>query len=207
MIGLRQITAILLIFALSNCTSVDTGRDMTAPLYDLPQDCDFSKAGNNSTQSFDCSPQLKDPFFSEFQGILVNGPKDTEWPKSLADETPVVLPNGDTQGKLKLVISGLVKLPYETLDLDGELAKHVLLVAVNQESAESYSGKLIPFGFTAKPNVPGLAESQQGLDTTEYFNIDLVKNLEIPFSSAKYKVYATLGEYKSNVIDVNISVK
>jgi len=194
-------------YVLSGCVSNATGETMNDNLYVLPKNCDYSKISNNSSMSHDCSPKLTDEFFSEYQGILINGPEKIFWSKDVDPGKMVVDPTGNVDGPIKLIVAGFLKLPYVTLGLDGELSNNVILVAVNQKTAHTYSGKMIKFGFSARPVVPGYGESQKGLDVQQYFSIDLVQNLEIPIINATYTVYATLGEYKSNVLTINTVVK
>ncbi|MGQ9424389.1 hypothetical protein ACXYTJ_00395 [Gilvimarinus sp. F26214L] len=172
---------------------------MDEELYDLPVDCDFSTVWNNSGQSFDCSPRLKDPFFSSFRGILINGPEEVVWPEDAEAllESSEATPDGNAMGPVKLMVAGLLKIPHNTLGLNGDRAYEVLTVAVSRSSGESYSGKMQRMG-TAAEIVEGAPPIEE--DTTEYFNIDLISNLELPIAADTYQVYATLGPYKSNTI-------
>lgn len=181
-----------------------TDDSMSDKLYELPQDCDFMAVGNNSGREYDCTPKLRDGLFSKFQGLVINGPAETVWPENVSLEDTMILPNGDSDGPLKLMVAGLLKLPANYLNMRGDFSNHVLLVAVNQKTAESYSGKMNVFGFSGEsPPV-----SYGDFDVTEqYFNIDLVQNLGIPIANATYSVYATLGEYKSNVLMLKTRVE
>ncbi|MES2824574.1 MAG: hypothetical protein V4732_13300 [Pseudomonadota bacterium] len=40
-----------------------------------------------------------------------------------------------------------------------------------------------------------------------YFNMDLIENLGVPIADATYAVYATLGDFKSNVLTIKTKVK
>lgn len=180
---------------------------MTNNLYELPENCDFFNVGNNSSQEFDCSPQLKDRHFSKFQGLLINGPNQITWPKNIDPHEALLTPKGNSDSPTRLMISGLLKVPYNTLGLAGDLNHHVVLVAINQKSAETYSGRMLRFGFTRRPDMPSYIETQANLDSKQYFNIDLVQNLKLPIADATYTVYATLGEYTSNILTINTSVE
>jgi hypothetical protein len=203
----KPLLFLLPLWALLSCTTTTTGSLMNDTLYTLPKNCDFSTVGNNSSLSNQCSPRLVDEFFSDFQGILLNGPEKVIWPKDVDPADMIVAPNGNVDGPIKLMIAGFLKLPYNTVGLEGDLSTQVILVAVNQKTAQTFNGKMIRFGFTSKPELPGYGASQQGLDAQQYFNIDLVQNLEIPITNATYTVYATLGDYKSNVLTVQTIVK
>jgi hypothetical protein len=191
----------------SGCVNNKIGNSMS-DLYVLPTTCDFMTVGNNGQQSSDCSPKLTDEYSSKFRGLLINGAAEIIWPKNFSLEDIVVMPNGNAEGPLKFMIAGLIKLPYSTLDLQGNFSGRALVVAVNQKTAETYSGRMVPFGFKGvKPNVPGFAESQKNIDAIRYFNIDLVQNLNIPIEGATYTVYATLGDFKSNVLTIKTIIK
>lgn len=61
-----------------------------------------------------------------------------------------------------------------------------------------------PSDFDDYPEVP---ESAHESASESYFNVDLVNNLNIPITEAIYTVYATLREYKSNVLTVKTFIK
>ena len=182
---------------------------MENPLYELPKGCDFNAVGNNSSLKSECSPKLNDQFpKSNFQGILINSALEIVWPKNSSPADMEVMPNGNVEGPLKFMIAGLINIPYGTLNLQGNFSYEVLIVAVDQQTAKAFSGKLIRFGFAgARPDVFGSDESQNSIDTLTYFNVDLIQNLEIPVVNATYTVYATLGEFKSNVLTVKTKVE
>jgi hypothetical protein len=199
-----QLFLIFLITLLNGCINDVAGENMNGTLYTLPTECDFRAVGNNAEEEFDCSPQLLDRYFSPFQGLLINGPKDVTWPKDFDEDNININPMGDTSGPFKLMIAGLVKLPYNTMDLRGNFGKHIVLIAINQKTAQPYSGKMSVIGIT--DDGPDIDTAGYG-DSKQYFNIDLVQNLEIPITNATYTVYATLGDYKSNVLTVQTIVK
>lgn len=181
---------------------------MNDTLYEIPKDCDFNTVGNNSTIPNDCSPRLLKKFFSPFQGILINAAPEIVWPKGEAVEDMEVMPNGQSVGALQFNVAGLAKLPYNILGLKGDFAYRIVVVAVNQTTAESYSGNMIFFGTpTPRPNVPGLVEAQENQDATKHFNIDLVQNLGLPIKDATYSVYAVLESFKSNVVTVKTVIQ
>ncbi len=184
---------------------------MSEDLYTLPQECDFSAAGNNSSSKYDCSPKLKDEFFSPFQGLLINAASETELPVGLTRESIQLSPAGDAMDGNNIMVTGLIKLPpsaYVGTGHEVDPAYHVVLVAVDNETAQTYSGTMVRFGFQAPgPDIPPPAVDQPESDTWEYFNIDLIQNLDIPLHPAGYTVYATLGNHKSNVLNISVSFK
>lgn len=197
---------LLLAFFIASCTNKKMEYYMTEELYELPQNCDFMIVGNNSGLRSDCSPLLKGGFLSKYRGILINGPTEIIWPKNFRVENMMVMPNGDAEGPLKFMIAGVLRLPSNIFGLNGDLAKHVVVVAVNQNTAKSYSGKMISFGFKGeRPDISNHPELV-GQDSLEYFSIDLVQNLDIPIENATYTVYATLGDVKSNILTIKTTI-
>lgn len=174
--------------------------------YELPRDCDFLSVGVNSATRSDCSPILKGGITSKFEGIVINGPKNIVWQEDADTTDLMVSPLGDTIGSpLKFVISGVARLPFNTLNLDGMFGYDVVIVAVNQETAQVYSGKMIRFGVSPKGSVE--PKSDKTVAVKSYFNVDLVNNLGIPISDGTYTVYATLADYKSNVLTIKTQVE
>jgi hypothetical protein len=218
-----QVTSILIV-ALMHC-SVGYGsgaemKEMTSmidPSYELPEDCDFMAAANNSTTRYGCSPRLQDSYFEPFIGLLVNGPAKVTWPSNASEEGTRAGPDGQTTGPLRLMISGVVQLPFDSMDLNGEFADKVLVVAVDRVTAKTYSGRIWFPESLPEPepeNADDLfpePEAEKSADlkapVANYFNIDLVHNLGIPLSNASYVVYATLGEYKSNSLMITTAVE
>lgn len=129
------------------------GDSMNEKLYELPQKCDFMAVGNNSGLTNDCTPKLTGGLFSTFQGLVINGPSETVWPEDASLEDMEILPNGDAEGPLKLMVAGLLQLPSNYLGLRGDLSDHVLLVAVNQKTGESYSGKWLLLALRVTPRM------------------------------------------------------
>lgn len=200
----------------SSCFHASTIGDtvtMTEKLYEIPENCDFMSISNLDADENQCTPKLLDPFFSEFSGILINGPKEIVWPSnaSLNDYPPG--PFGDTHGPLRLMIAGIASLKYSTLGLNGDFGDSVLLVAVDQFTAKAYTGKMPTPDFMPepKPEFPvenvGISEDMPDSLVSSWFNLDLVHDLGLPIAEATYSVYATLGDYKSNVLTIKAIVK
>lgn len=181
---------------------------MDKELYTLPENCDFYQVKNNESQEYDCSPKLKDRLFSKFRGILINAPKTIVWEQGLKLEDYLLTPQGDLDGPLRIMLAGLLKIPYGTMGIDDDFKYKVLIVAVDQKTSATYKGRMNQFGFDApRIQIPGYYEAKKGLDSEENFSIDLVQNLNIPIAEAKYTVYATFGEFKSNVVEVEVKIK
>lgn len=177
-------------------------------LYNIPTNCDFLEVGNNDSLEFDCTPKLTDRFFSEFRGILINTPKEIIWPANTSVDDYQSYPNGNNDSPLKFMLSGLARVPDSMVTNNSEVAYDVVVIAVNQKTAESYSGKMQQMGFIgAVPEVAPVAEPIIDITRTYYFNIDLIHNLGVPLSEASYTVYAVLGDYKSNVTIVGTKIQ
>ena len=177
-------------------------------LYELPKNCDFSKTHNASNQEFECSPKLKDKFFSEFHGLLINAPEEVLWPKNHSLSENIVSPSGNTKGSLRFMVTGLARLKYKELGLKGKASYDVVIVAVNQTTAKSYSGRMprpdylvIPPPVSNKPEI-SLTEADQNALLTSHYNFDLIHDIGVPIGEATYTIYATLGELKSNTLTV-----
>jgi hypothetical protein len=200
-----------LFFALDKTMNDDIDND----LYVLPQDCDFMQVPANSSVQMDCSPKLKDPYFSTFKGLLINAPGEVIWPKDVSIDDYVILPDGSNDSPLRFNVAGLSNIPDSSLGLHGDVAYEILIVAVNQMTGQSYSGKMLRMGDPG-PEPTGILSGfeQEGIQgngsdetRTVYFNVDLVSNLNIPLSEAIYTVYATMGEYKSNVLTIKTFIQ
>jgi hypothetical protein len=187
----------------------DGAISMTNKLYTLPESCDFSQVHNNSTGSHVCSPKLLDSTKNPFIGILINASKEITWTKDTATEEY-------SSGQSRLMVSGVVKLKYSYMGLNGNFSIKNLLVAVNQKTAQLYDGKMVLPDFLPQPTAKfkddlfpdeNLSDINLYSPVANYFNIDLIENLGIPISDATYTVYATLGEYKSNVLIIKTKVK
>ncbi len=199
---------ILFLFSLTLYASEKMNQDTS--LYELPVNCDFSKVGNNHTMETGCSPVLKDPFFSEFIGLVINTPKIFLWPKNDSIENYQSFPNGGNESPLKFSISGLAKIPDSVLNYDGDISYEIVVTAVNQKTAEVYSAKMIKNGMSGtKPGstLSNTNDLPHDFIRKHYFNIDLVSNAGLPISEAIYTVYAMIGKYKSNVITVTTKFK
>lgn len=177
---------------------------MYDPPYYLPEKCDFSAIGNNSRLESECSPKLQDPLFGYYRGLLINGPRRVTFPRGFETEDMEVTPFGDAIGAVKLMVAGLLQLPPDTLGFEGDLSDSVVFVAVDQQTSQTYSGKIVSVGFPGE--IPGPIGGSIS-DKQEYFTIDLIQNLNLPVSEAKYSVYATLGPYKSNVLTIEVRVE
>ncbi|MET0355125.1 MAG: hypothetical protein ABW044_00030, partial [Cellvibrio sp.] len=133
-------------------------------------------------------------------------PKEVIWPNQAS--LPVYFPNlvGQTQGSLRLMIAGLMRAKYSTLGLRGQFSYHVVVVATDQKTGKTYSGKMSRGDFVPWPSKDAaeLMRTPKRADFEEYseslhsskFNLDLVRDLGLPITDATYSVDETLVEYK-----------
>lgn len=101
-------------------------------------------------------------------------------------------------------------IKYDTMNLDGDFRNSIVIVAVNRETHEVYKGHLKYSGYragskegTSKEELDALKNSIVG----GAFKVSLIEDLELPIKNAVYSIYATLGEYKSNVLTLTTEVK
>lgn len=173
------------------------------PEYILPE-CSFAESLDiKMFEDSKCTPQFVDPF-TKFKGIVINGPREVVWPKGT--EPQEASPFGRTSGLARLMIAARFRLPESTLGYDGWFQNEILFVAVNQTTKETYSGKVPKFGKR-----PQRMSNRSGNDPNRIsgggVNADLVNIAGVPIAPATYTVYATLGEYKSNVLTIKTMVK
>lgn len=208
------ITGVCIVLTACTINTLIKGDDtMSDELYQMPENCDFNKVFNADTHSNECTPILDNKFFSKFSGLLINGPEQVVWPKDADPNDYPAGPWGTSEGPLRLMVAGLVRVQYKMLELKGEAAEHVLLVAVNQKTAKSYSGRMPQPDVVTEPDFDtGIeedpaSEAEENALLNSYFNFDLVHDLGLPIAEASYNVYATLGDLKSNAIVVKTKVK
>jgi hypothetical protein len=170
---------------------------METPPMPKKDDCNFGAIVPGTKLSTPCSPVVDD----DFRGIAIRGPAEVTYgPRT---EDPLF------GGFTKLIVCGLVRLPYPTLGLRGQWNEAVVLVAVDTRAKQVFAGGLMPFGSPAR-RVDPLAKSDltasdfAGVVSGSYFNPNIARDLNLPAREADYDVYATLGPYRSNVVHVKV---
>jgi len=183
--------SLVLVLTISSCSSyLTSGNTFVMPheLYRIPENCDFTKIKAAHIGENECSPVLLDPYFGEFSGLLINGPKKVFWPDNVIIDDIPPNPFGQSSGALRLMLAGLIRLKYNTLGLNGEFSQHVMLVAVNQKTAKTYSGKMPVQNSIPEPVSMDAIDDIEMPDETlnslvrSYFNFDLVQDLGLPIS-------------------------
>ena len=218
MLKKRTLLLISFLFSCFHLCSTALGDVLVKPrLYEIPENCNFMslESGNNSRNQ--CSPKLINDRPKKFEGILINGPKEVICQKKDLNSNSPVGPIGQTSGPLRLMVTGFIQTKYMYLNLKGEFGDSVLLVAVDQKTAKTYSGKMSqgdirwdpapPMSPEEKKEFDEYNESKKDMLTEDRFTLDLVHDLELPITSATYNVYATLGELKSNILTIKTIIK
>ena len=147
----------------------------------------------------ECTPVVDDP---EFRGIVIDAPPQVEF------RTGQRTPGSSAFALIRLC--GICRFDYHFMGLDGDFIEAILIVAVDDETNETFSGKLT-LVTNAEPQPPDLLgrdlvkQDYTGLVVEEHFNPNLAQALRLPARSAQYVVYATLGEYKSNSVRIRVS--
>lgn len=166
-------------------------------LYEIPQNCDFNEIVNGSNQEYSCSPKLSDPFFSKFEGMLINAPAEVVWYINTETKQEPTGPWGQTSGSFRLMLAGLINAPYKSLELKGKTSRHVVVIAVNKKTGMAYIGKMPSPNFVPVPakiknlSVRLRSENELNASISDHFNLDLVHDLGLPIADAIYHVYAT----------------
>ncbi len=163
------------------------------------EDSAFDAIAEHSFESNACSPEIEDP---DWRGIALNAPRVVKYAPG-------------SQGPLDLafaraIICGYAHFDYLTLDLRGAFLESILFVATHTETHEVYTGKL-EIVANAIPDEPDDEEDSPedlaGLSIGEYFNINIAAVVGLPEGSAEYKIHATLGEFRSNVVTMRIEAE
>jgi hypothetical protein len=100
----------------------------------------------------------------------------------------------------RVMVVGGCHLDSDYLDLRERFLEHILLVAVDcrRHVARASRIELIPNALE-HPREPALAPTP-GRSAAVYFNLNLVRLLDLPEVEAEYVIYAMLGRYVSNVV-------
>jgi hypothetical protein len=136
----------------------------------------------------------------DFRGLLLAAPEEVTFTPGGYD----VLSGEFT----RVPVCGTYQLAYGELDLDGRFVFEVLIVAVDAETQEVFSGRMDP-GSAARPQPTlkelGLTrEAMREVVVTGHFNPNLVSILDLPQRPATYLVHAALGPYTSRVVRIRV---
>jgi hypothetical protein len=167
---------------------------------------DFRKAKYPTYGESPCSPEVAE----EFRGLLIRAPRKARIPAG-----PVTL---DPDAPW-LPVCGVIRLPDKDLESLGVVAiEGVVLVFVDRATGVPISFNLVPDKPRAPPDptrpsdvvvLDSVPEDQIDRDYifNDHFNIDaFMFRRDFPRRTARYRVHALLGKYKSNVVEVEVQV-
>lgn len=159
-------------------------------------DVNFEEVSENSYVSFKCSPESDD---SNFEGLLINAPKIVTYVPGYSN--PI---NGTWA---RFIICGYYSFKKSTLNLNGDFADAITLIAIDEKTKKRYQGRM---GTEAE--ISENPEDDNGLaakDSLEdiiggYFNPNLTYIMGLPEQEADYIVYAQLENFESNRVKISI---
>lgn len=149
-----------------------------------------------SYERSNCSPRVS----RDFVGLLIVAPKEI-----------------DFSVKKRVPICGVFRLSNTVSNLLGNnLMEETVLVFVNKDTGEPFSFNLVPDKNAVNGGLKSINENSAGLSVNKmlkiektmvlsYFNIDAIMfESHFPDIAAKYIIYATQHNLKSNVIEIKV---
>ena len=156
--------------------------------YVIPASCNFNSI-DLPFFSNDCSPRIK----GMNTGLVINSPTTVK----LTDNFSIK------------IASTYSHKPINKLNLAQPIRNSIVFIAVNTETHIPLSGVIEEDDMGEES--PDLSEIDPEVLKTKiiggYVNADLVSLLGIPAKPATYIVYATVGPYVSNKIELNVTSK
>lgn len=158
----------------------------------------FANIEPNSFKSYPCTPQPAVGDFS-FRGILLAGPKKVEF-----------RPDGQSRDLLSdafgdMIVCGSATFDYNFMELRCHFLFQITFVAVERSTHRSFSGTIAQPGMVTPPVQRDVSKEEGARRVvTKYFNPNLVSMLGLPPQAGIYDVYAHLGEYRSNVVTIEL---
>ena len=167
-----------------------------SPMVTLSND-DYNKIELNSDTQNLCSPDMSSQ--PDFIGIVIQAPTEVvfEIGKPASDKAFMAMP-----------LCGFYQLDMADLLADSKIH----LFAKNIETDQIYRGIMTeqdpgteePLPFD-EPELQ--AEDVRGQLLGAYFNPNIAKYILLPVEAASYKVLVQIGNFKSNVVDINVKQK
>ncbi|VAW59612.1 hypothetical protein MNBD_GAMMA08-2634 [hydrothermal vent metagenome] len=184
----RQLSVCFFLLNMMNINYAVSGGDLkmlAVKDYVIPKNCNF----NNIELPFfsnECSPRIK----GLNTGLIINAPSKVKITKNFTLN----------------IASTYSHKPIIDLHLSKPLRNSIVFIAVNIETHIPFSGTVEDDDMEIDPpdNEPVDPEILKDKIIGGYVNIDLISVLGIPASPSKYIVYATVGPYKSNVIEIEL---
>jgi hypothetical protein len=164
---------------------------VTAP-YVIPNvpDSAFAEVEGEFLSS-SCSPEITD---DDFRGIVLNGPKRVLFGESTKD--PLF------GSFTRMIVCGVCVFDHDYLGLKGNFSTKITFFAVNAKTHRVHVGRLYA-GIEVLPERDP-DDPRQNVVTGEWFNPNLALISDIPQEDGDYLVYATLGDYKSNTVTIQL---
>lgn len=192
------LAAVLLLSACDDgALTAETGEENRMEQVEIPLECDFSSATDMYSDN-ECSPRIVE---SGFRGLAINAPRQ------------VLFTAGESTafgGFAEVPICGTYKYDLSLdLDTDASFEDSILVVAVDRESHQSWSG-LVRESVDLMPAPEDTFDDEltdedlQGVSMEGHFNPNLTEILTLPARPAAYDVYATVGPYRSNTVTIEI---
>lgn len=160
--------------------------------YEIPENCNFNTVDNTSSSN-ECSPKINTP---TFEGLIINVPKIINF----KDDMEAILActysfsNKTDLGNLKEVRNSIVFTVIDT-------KTHVPFSGVVQ----GLHNPILPPNLQATVNQMKKTSDEIPTQYQEgYVNINLFDVVSMPKETGKYIVYATVSNYKSNVVEFEI---
>lgn len=176
-------------------TETGSEKGTTMDKWHIDEACDFTALEVGLMDWNACSPAFDDP---ETQGLVIHAPAEVIYDPDQPDEA--------TGAFADVRLCGTCNVDYSYLGLRGEVTEEILLVVVDASTHETWSGKMEPIlNPEERPDdLGGEAGPTEGLLVESYFNPNLAETLDLPARPAEYIVYATLGDYKSNTVRIQV---
>lgn len=154
----------------------------------IPSSFENISLGNKSESS--CSPKIES---WGFRGILLNSPE------KVLISSEFVIPLCGSHQLSELFINKFKRYDHE-----------IVIVVTDTKSYKSYSGKLSKPGFKTEEYTKAIGSDEELERNTAggWFNIDVYDYVRsLPEKEGKYLIYATIGDFKSNVVEVEVEVE
>ncbi len=157
--------------------------------YKIPEKCNFDEI-DQSYSSNSCSPIIIIP---TFEGVLINAPKKI----SLSGNT-----------KVPLACSFAFSLRRD-MGVFEDIENAIVFTVVDKKNNIPYSGKVAnmdhPEPPPDAPRPPVKREDLPDHILGGYVNLDVADVVKMPKKQGTYIVYATISNFKSNILEFEIS--
>ena len=98
-----------------------------------------------------------------------------------------------------------LKVPTEVVERYDDVFSRVAVVVADKRTGKAYTANLAPVELTEPlPPTELSPEELEGRLSTEYHTVDLAEYVSLPGAPAVYVVYATLEDFRSNTIEIEL---